>query len=62
MPDFFLKKTSGQKPEAKLMRKWNTFVLIRVHASFQRQLNKFRAEGFVSFFVLLPLLIPIVLI
>lgn len=49
MPEFFLKKTSGQKTEQKLTRKWNTSDLIRTHVSFQRQLNKFRTEGFVSF-------------
>lgn len=38
----------GKKTEAKLMRKLNIFDLI-MHASFQRQMSKFRTEGFVSF-------------
>lgn len=35
------------------MRKQSTFDLIRVHASFQRQVNKFSAEIFVSFCIMM---------
>lgn len=53
MSEFFLKRTNGQKWEAKLMRKQNTFDLIRTHASFQRQMNKFRTEVFVPFCIMM---------